>query len=50
MFADPQGEQWRSAGVDRRIRGELRAVLNQYLYDLVGHKLKMHAHLGAICN
>ena len=47
-FAQAEGDAWRETEIDRRTRGELRAVLNQYLNDLVGHKLKMHAYLGTL--
>lgn len=46
-FARP-GEAWRERAIDRRARGEARGVLNQYLSDLVGHKLKMHQYLGTL--
>jgi DNA repair protein RecO (recombination protein O) len=32
--------------VDRKIRGELRGLLGNYLSHLVGHRLKMHAYLS----
>ena len=35
--------------LDRRVLGELRGVLNQYLYQLVGRKLKMHEYLTTVC-
>lgn len=48
LFADADSDAWRTWEIDRRTRGELRAVFNQYLYDLVGHKLKMHHYLGTL--
>lgn len=48
QFAEPDSEAWRELEIERRTRGELRAVLNQYLYDLIGHKLKMHEYLGTL--
>lgn len=33
-------------GHDRRISGELRALMSRYVANLVGHPLKMHAMLG----
>jgi len=45
-FAKPQSDDWRRKEPDRRLRGELRAVLNHYLNHLVGHKLRLHDYLG----
>jgi DNA repair protein RecO (recombination protein O) len=33
---------------DRRVYGELRGVLNQYLYHLLGHRPKLHGFLGIL--
>jgi DNA repair protein RecO (recombination protein O) len=33
----------------RNVRGELRAVLNNYLYALLGRKLRVHEYLGSYC-
>jgi DNA repair protein RecO (recombination protein O) len=33
-----------------RVRGELRAIMNNYLAHLVGHKLRMPEHLGALAH
>lgn len=33
-----------------RLRGELRAIMNNYFAHLVGHKLRMPEHLGALAH
>jgi DNA repair protein RecO (recombination protein O) len=47
QFADPS-DQWRRTELDRRLRGELRGVLNQYLANLLGHRPRMHRYLGVL--
>ena len=47
-FADPASDAWRREEPDRRVRGELRAVLNHYLNHLLGRKLRLHDYLGTI--
>jgi DNA repair protein RecO (recombination protein O) len=47
-FAAAEGEAWRAVELDRRIRGELRAVLNRYLANLLGHEPQMHRYLGTL--
>jgi DNA repair protein RecO (recombination protein O) len=32
--------------VDRRTLGELRAIMNQYMSHLLGHRLRLHEYLG----
>jgi len=44
-LADPAGQGWRRMEIDHRTRGELRGVLNHYLYNLLGRKPRMHQHL-----
>src|SRR5262249_21345261 len=44
-FAE-QGDAWRRVELDRRMRGELRGLLNHYLAHLLGHKLRLHEYLG----
>lgn len=34
--------------VEPKLRGELRAIMNNYFAHLVGHKLRMPEHLGAL--
>lgn len=48
-FADPQDERWSEMEIPRATHGELRAVLNHYLYALVGQELRLHNYLGTIC-
>ncbi len=36
--------------LDRRIAGELRGLLDQYLSNLLGHKLRMHSYLGTLAD
>lgn len=36
--------------IEPTIRGELRAVMNNYFAHLVGHKLRMPEHLGALAH
>ena len=38
-FATEENETWQSAGIESSVRGELRAVLNQYFDHLLGHQL-----------
>jgi DNA repair protein RecO (recombination protein O) len=45
-YSDPASDAWRRLELDRRIRGELRGLLNHYLYHLLGHKLRLHDYLG----
>jgi hypothetical protein len=37
-----------AVGLDRRVRGELRGLLNHYLTNLLGHPPRMHGYLGAV--
>jgi DNA repair protein RecO (recombination protein O) len=48
LFSDRDSEAWRDPHEKRRVEGELRAVLNHYLYQLVGRKLRLHEYLGTI--
>jgi len=45
-FADAGSELWQQVELDQRTRGELRAVLNHYLSNLLGRPPRMHAWLG----
>lgn len=45
QLADPYGQTWRRLKIDTRSRGELRGLLNHYLYDLLGRKPRMHRYL-----
>ena len=46
-FADPSTEAWQSYGLDRAVAGELRGLMNRYLWSLLGHKPRLHDYLGA---
>ena len=48
QFAESEGESWRTLEIDRRLRGELRGLLNNYLKHLLGHRPKMHDYLGTL--
>jgi DNA repair protein RecO (recombination protein O) len=48
-LADPHGQRWRRVEIDPHGRGELRGVLNGYLYNLLGRKPRMHEYLGTVC-
>ena len=45
-FADLKSDSWQHVSMDGHFRGELRAVLNQYISHLMGHRPRMHAYLG----
>jgi DNA repair protein RecO (recombination protein O) len=45
-FAEPSSERWLRLALDRRLLGELRGVLNQYLCQLLGRRPRMHEYLG----
>lgn len=47
-YADETSERWRETQPAGGLRSELRAVLNQYLNHLVGHKLKLHTFMGTM--
>jgi DNA repair protein RecO (recombination protein O) len=48
LFADPNRQCWQQMEMDRRFRGELRAVLNRYISHIMGYRPRMHAHLGML--
>lgn len=48
QLAEPEGRAWRRLEIDPASRGELRGVLNHYLYHLLGRKPRMHQHLGLL--
>jgi DNA repair protein RecO (recombination protein O) len=50
QLADPEGSVWRRMEIDPRSRGELRGVLNRYLYNLLGRKPRMHQYLGVLAS
>lgn len=47
-FADLASDRWRRLEMDRNSQGELRGVLNHYLYALLGRKPRMHEYLGML--
>jgi DNA repair protein RecO (recombination protein O) len=47
-LADPRGNNWERIEIDHRTRGEVRGVLNHYLYNLLGRKPRMHQYLGLL--
>ncbi|NQT12991.1 MAG: DNA repair protein RecO [Planctomycetes bacterium] len=48
QLADPEGKTWRRLRIDGRSRGELRGLLNHYLYNLLGRKPRMHRYLSML--
>jgi hypothetical protein len=48
VLADPESRAWHRLEIDARSRGELRGLLNHYLYNLLGRKPRMHQYLGAL--
>jgi DNA repair protein RecO (recombination protein O) len=48
QLAEPGGRIWRRMEIDPRTRGELRGVLNHYLYNLLGRKPRLHQYLGVL--
>lgn len=43
-----QSAEWQPVEIDRRVAGELRGLLNHYLYNLLGRKPRMHSYLGVL--
>jgi len=50
QYATPNGDAWRNIDIDRRVLGELRGVLNQYLAHLLGRRPRMFQYLGMLTN
>ena len=48
QLADPAGPTWRRLEIDARCRGEVRGLLNHYLYNLLGRKPRMHQYLSLL--
>jgi len=46
--ADPSDRAWSNLRIDPRSRGELRGVLNRYLWNLLGRKPRMYEYLGLL--
>jgi DNA repair protein RecO (recombination protein O) len=45
-----ESDEWQQVEVDRRVYGELRGVLNNYLAHLLGHPPRMHKFLGTLAS
>ena len=48
QLAAPEGRSWRRLEIEPAARGELRGVLNRYLYQLLGKKPLMHRYLSLL--
>ncbi len=48
QMADANGRLWRRVEIDPRSCGELRGVLNHYLYNLLGRKPRLHQYLAVL--
>jgi DNA repair protein RecO (recombination protein O) len=48
IYAEENDDAWQTTDPAGGLRSELRAVLNQYINHLVGHKLKLHDFLGTL--
>jgi DNA repair protein RecO (recombination protein O) len=48
QLADPAGATWSRLKLDARTRGELRGLLNRYLWNLLGRKPRMHDYLSML--
>ena len=49
-FAEPGRDVWRRLDVDRRLQGELRGVMNQYVANLLGRRPRMFKYLGMLAS
>ncbi len=45
-FADLESRAWERLELERGLQGELRGVLNRYLWNLLGRQPRMHEYLG----
>jgi len=48
QLADPEGPTWRRLEIDGGCRGEIRGLLNRFLYNLLGRKPRMHRYLSML--
>jgi len=48
QLADPASQAWRRMEISGRSYGELRGLLNHYLWNLLGRKPRMHEYLGQL--
>ncbi len=47
-LADPTSRAWRRLEIDTQSRGQLRGLMNHYLYNLLGRKPRMHKYLNML--
>jgi hypothetical protein len=47
-FSSTDEQEHQSTKLDPAVRGELRGVLNHYLNNLLGHRLRMQTYLGVL--
>ena len=47
-FAEPHCELWGSTEIDRKVRGEVRGVMNHYFASLLGKQPRMHRFLNML--
>ena len=47
-FADLKSGSWKGIDMERRFRGELRAMLNHFISHIIGHRPRMHAYIGML--
>jgi DNA repair protein RecO (recombination protein O) len=45
-FSRPESSTWRECELKPAIQGEARAIINRYLENLLGKRLRMHRYLG----
>jgi len=48
QLAHPTTQTWRHMAIPQRSYGEIRGLLNHYLYNLLGRKPRMHEYLGLL--
>jgi hypothetical protein len=46
-FAE-KSDAWKETEIDRRIMGEIRGLLNNYLAHVLGHRPRMRKFLGIL--
>jgi hypothetical protein len=47
-YAADDDDAWRHIQLERRVWGEARGLLNQYLSHLLGRRPRMHEYLGTL--
>lgn len=48
QFADENDESWKHVAVSKRVRGEIRGLLNHYVTHLLGKPPRLHRYLGLL--